>query len=143
MRGVSKDAPTEIQSLLISFEPYPRGNDVLCAINDLCNTSKHALIAFVGAASAHFEITGTSIEGPFELWDAPIWNRTTQDIKYARILSGTNFQHQGKLAFFIALENVEIMRGKPATAALNEMLAEASYIVTMIEDHSKRIGLIE
>ena len=46
----SKNLPADIQTLLRGFQPYDGGNEVLYALNDLCNVSKHALIALTVVA---------------------------------------------------------------------------------------------
>ena len=57
--GRSKDTPTEIQTLLRSFDCYKGGNDVLYSLNELCNASKHGLIMLVAGATYSAEIKGS------------------------------------------------------------------------------------
>ena len=42
--GRAKDLPKEIQSLFCGFQPYRGGDDLLWALNELCNGKKHKII---------------------------------------------------------------------------------------------------
>jgi hypothetical protein len=85
MRGLSKDCPPEIQALLRTFEPYKGGNDLLYMLNDMCNLSKHALIAFIGAANTNVQITGKGWTGPLEVFETAVWDRAKHEIPYLRV----------------------------------------------------------
>jgi hypothetical protein len=142
IRGRSKDLRPEIQTLLRSFDTYKGGNDVLCTLNDLCNDCKHGLIAFIVGATAGFEITGTAFTGPIEFADPLIWDADKNEIVYARVLKGSNFEHKGKLRVYVSIPDVEVMPGAPATAILDRMGSEVDRIVRAIEAECKRLGLL-
>jgi hypothetical protein len=146
MRGVSKDVPAEIQTLLRTFQPYKGGNDLLFILNDLCNLSKHALVAFVAGATAHFEVSGVAspeLAHGVQFYDPPEWDRAKNEVKFARTRLGTKLEHQLKLGVYVALEYREITSTEPATAVFDAMLREVQRIVLAIEAESRRIGLIK
>jgi len=46
--GRSADLPKEIQSLFCGFQPYRGGDDLLWALNELCNGKKHKIVTPIG-----------------------------------------------------------------------------------------------
>jgi hypothetical protein len=79
IKGVSKDCPPEIQALLGRLQPYKGGNDLLFALNDLCNLSKHALIMFIAGATAMGEIQGVGLTGPIQFYDPLVLDRAKNE----------------------------------------------------------------
>jgi hypothetical protein len=144
MRRRSKNIPTEIQTLLRTFQPYKGGDGDLHALNDLCNMSKHALIAFVACATHTGEISGVGKEWDREIgyYKPPVWDRAKNEIPYARVKRSARFDHQIKLKIYISLDYRESTSTEPATAILDAFLREAQRIVLAIEAESRRIGLI-
>jgi len=53
--GRSKDLPKEIQSLFVGFQPFRGGNDLLWALNEMCNADKHKMVLPIGTAVWIFE----------------------------------------------------------------------------------------
>src|SRR5262249_60381494 len=64
--GRSKQLLPEIQTLLRSFNCYEGGNDPLYTLNELCNVSKHALIALMAGVASVGESQG--LYDPFALF---------------------------------------------------------------------------
>jgi hypothetical protein len=147
LRGLAKDAPAEIQALLRTFQPYPGGNGhLLYTLNDMCNLSKHALVAFIAGAAAGGEISG--IGGPglgqgVEFYDPLVMDRAKHEIPYARTLRGLHFDHQIKIRIYPAIEYREITSAEPAADVLAAMGGEAMRIVEAIEAESRKIGLLK
>lgn len=142
IRRRSKNVPAEILTVLRRFKPYEGGNRTLFILNDLCNLSKHALVAFVAGATAYHEIGGLKVGEPFELYD-PVWDREKNEIKYARVKRGADFQHEFRVGVYIALQYREHTSTEPAIEALREMGSEVERIVEAIETESRKIGLLE
>jgi hypothetical protein len=144
MRRRSKNIPPEIQTLLRTFQPYKGGNDDLCALNDLCNLSKHALVAFVACATRSGEIKATGPwTGEIGIYDPPVWDRAKNEIAYARVKRGERFNYNLNLKIYVALEYREFTSAEPATAVLDAFCREAERVVLAIEAESRRIGLIK
>jgi hypothetical protein len=145
MRRRSKNLPPEIQTLLRAFAPYKGGNHDLYDLNDLCNMSKHALIAFVGCITHNIEITGfdrTAWDREVAFFRPPIWNRAENEIPYARVARGANFEHDLQFRLYVSLDYRELTNTEPATAVLDAYCREVHRVVWAIEAESRRIGLI-
>jgi len=142
VRARAKHLPPEIQSLLKSFKPHKGGNDALCTLNDLCNTSKHALVAFVAGATAGFEIQGFGLDRPIELFDPLIWDHERNEIKFARVERGFDFKHNAKLRVFIALQHKEETSPVSAVAIFHAMILETTRVILKIEAECRRLGLV-
>jgi hypothetical protein len=143
MRGLCKDVPSEIQALLKTFEPYKEGNDLLYMLNDMCNLSKHALIAFVGCATASGQIKGAGWTSPVEFYEAHGWDRAKHEIPYARVRRGSHFQHEVDFRIYVSIEHREIITGEPATLVFDAMGREVDAICSAIIAESRKIGLLK
>ena len=58
--GRSKDIPQQIQSLFCGFQPYPGGDDLLWALNEICVTDKHKMLVPIGTAILRY---GANVHG--------------------------------------------------------------------------------
>jgi hypothetical protein len=142
IKGRSKDCPQEIQTLLRSFNAYQGGNDLLYTLNDLANDSKHGLVTFIGGGVFGGEIRGAKPTGGVEIADPPIWDGEKNEIAYARVRKGTDFQHQGKLRVAISIPDTEHLPGLSATGVLDEIGKEVARVVDTIEEECRRIGIL-
>jgi hypothetical protein len=143
VRGRCKDLRPEIQTLLRSFNAYKGGSDLLYTLNDLANDCKHGLVTFIGGAVAGGEVRGTGWSGSgIQFADPPIWDGGKNEIAYARVKLGTNFQHQGKLQFYVAIPDTEHLPGIGVTGILDRIGAEVARVVTEIEVESRKIGIL-
>ena len=144
IRRRSKDIPAQIQALIRTFEPYEAGKgQLLYMLNDMCNLSKHSLIALIGAATTQGKISGTGWIGPVEFYETAVWDRTKQEIPYARVQRGFLFQHEADFKLHVSIEYREIVTGEPATVVLDEMGREVAAVCTLIDRESRRIGLVK
>ena len=145
MRRRSKNIPPEIQALLRGFQPYKGGNEDLYILNDLCNLSKHSLIAFVGCVAGSTEITGIG-DAVWDLdvghYNPPIWDRAKNEIPYAFAKRGARFDHDLNIRLYVSLDYRELTSTEPATTVLDAYCREAQRVVLAIEAESRRIGLI-
>jgi hypothetical protein len=142
IKGVSKDCPPEIQALLGRLKPYRGGNDLLFALNDLCNLSKHALITFIAGATARGKIQGIGLTGPVQFYDPLVLDRTKNEIRYARISKQVHFEHEVDFEIYPTLEHRQYTSAEPAVLVLNAMIREANKAVSEIETECRKIGLI-
>lgn len=143
IRRRSKNLPPEIIALLRTFHPYQGGNEALSMLNDLCNQCKHVLVAFIAHAARDLQITGSGWTAPVQFYDPPTWDRAKNEIKYARVPRGAQFQHQASLKVFVAIEYRDVASPHAATAVLNAMHREVQRVVGAIEAESRRIGLLK
>lgn len=140
IKGRCKDIPPEIVALFRSFTPYKGGNDLIWALNNACNTSKHGIILPVGMATSGMHINHMVISGSGSI-PAPVWNSEKNEIVFATTGPDTNFQYDLNISFFVAFGEVEGIGGQPAVPILNAIACEVNRIVVDIETEAKRIGL--
>jgi hypothetical protein len=143
IKGRSKDLTTEIKARLRLFNCYEGGNDLLYALNNLANLSKHALIAFVAGSTLDFQITGGA--GPFSLVgiqmnNAIRWDAAKNEIVYARAKKGSHFEHQIKFTAFVAIQEKELTSAEPAVDILRAMLGEVCAVTTGLDAECTRLG---
>jgi hypothetical protein len=143
IKGLSKDCPPEIQTLLARLKPYKGGNDLLYILNDMCNLSKHALVTFMTNASAGGEIRGLGLTGPLQFYDPLILDPMKNEIPYARVPITTHFDHDVDFAIYPSLDYRGDASAEPAILILQMMIKEADDAVTAIESECRRIGLIK
>jgi hypothetical protein len=141
-RGTCKDLPNEIVDLIRSFKPYKGGNDLLWALNKLCNTNKHASICPVAVLSGgvhfnqgHFTGGGPSISAHF-------WNRTKNEMELFRVRPGTTYNVNFQFSAFVAFRDVEFVDGAPVLAVLNEFVRIVEGVVMALEAETRRLGLV-
>jgi hypothetical protein len=142
IKGSSKDCPPEIQALMNMFKPYDGGNGLLCILNDMCNLSKHALVAFLAGAFVAGEIKGTAFDGPIEFIDPLILDPVKNEIPYMRVLNSADPQHEIEVTPYPSLDYRGFPSQDPAVNVLNSMIEHAYGIVTAIEAECRRIELI-
>jgi hypothetical protein len=147
VRGRSKDLRPEIQTLLRGFNAYKGGNDLLYTLNDLANDCKHGLIAFIGGAVADYEINADlTMSGigndPVEIADPVIWDGEKNEIVYARVRKGTNFDHHGKLRVYVALSEMGTSANVSASTLLDDIGREVARVVDEIEGECRRISIL-
>jgi hypothetical protein len=144
IRGRSKDLTPEIQAFLRTLECYQGGNGAgIYTLNDLCNLSKHALIAFIVGQAINIEIRGTGWTGPVQFIEQFVWERSKNEIKYARVPRGTQFQHHVTLSVFVAIEHKKGRSPISATEVLKILIEDAGEAVIAIERECRRLGYIK
>ena len=129
-----------------SFNPYKGGNDLVWALNRLCNTSKHRLLTPVGIASGGISVkhmtlssgpTGSGVAIP-----APVWDGEKNEMVFARVGVGSKLDYNLNFRFFVAFGDVEPVRGEPAVPILSTTATEIERIVLAIEAETRRLGLV-
>lgn len=140
IKGRCKNVPPDIISLFRSFNPYKGGNDLIWALNNACNTSKHGIIVPVGMSTAGMHINHMVISGSGSI-PMPIWNSEKNEIVFATTGPDTQFQYDLNVSFFVAFGEVDGIGGQPAIPVLHAIASEVNRIVLAIEMEAKRIGL--
>lgn len=140
--GRSKDVPPEIQSLFFGFQPYFGGDDLLCALNELCNTAKHkiAVPAGIGHIRRSAAVGGT---GFFEMPDPHVWDSTKNEMVLVTFGPGAEFDYQFNFGLFVAVGEVKIVGGQDLFKTLWKLGAKVHRILEAIEADAKRIGIIK
>lgn len=142
VKGRCKDLPEEIIELIRTLKPYKGGNNLLWALNELCNTNKHSFISPVAMASGGTYVKRiTMLSGGFDL-PRHIWNRTKNEMELLRVQPGTTIDFDFTIATFVAIHDVEVVDGQPVVAVFNELGRMVEGIVMTIEAESRRLGLV-
>lgn len=137
----SKDIPKEIFDVMVSAKPYKGGNDLLWALNKLCNTNKHEIIIPMGMASGGFVMaSGTPMKGPLKI-SAPRWDSAKNEMEYMRIGPTLEANINCQFIFYIAIGKIEIMEGQTALIVLNATAGEVERVLMTIEGEARRIGV--
>jgi hypothetical protein len=131
--------PKEIRPVLMSFKPYPAGNDLLVGLNRIRNPNTHRVIVPVGFATLGNQLTVSSglIKGGmigYSRWDA-----TKNEIEFMRLSPGSHMHFSVTVSFDVTFGDVEFFKGKPLVGTLTDIAAEVGRIVGSIEAETVRI----
>ncbi len=132
--------PRELHPVLMSFKPYPGGNNLVIDLNRMRNPNTHRVIVPIGNASLGSEITNPvgKIVSPAELGYCK-WDPLKDEVEYMRLGIGSEFKHDAKVAFDVTFADPSIMEGQPIVPALRAIHAEVNRIILGIEAETARI----
>lgn len=163
-RGRCKDLPSEILGLFRSFRPYRGGNDILWALNKLCNAKKHcALVPFnlgranIGAMEVAKLAPVFRPDGMVDVtWNVkthgftggmsvknPDWNADKYEITLAKIPREIGRNYKANVDLNVAIDGVDTQQGKPAVGLLNDMMRVIDGILAATETECRRLGFIK
>lgn len=140
----SKEIPGEIFSLMESFKPYRGGDDLLWALNKLCNTHKHRIlmpIAMTTGGARLGEIGWDNAKGG-KINLVPIWDSAKNEMEIARMPHGAHLKYKMQLAHSISFGEIDAVKGLPAASVLRALILKVDGILMAIEAEARRIGLI-
>jgi hypothetical protein len=129
-------------SFFCAFKPYQGGDDLLWALNKLCNASKHRLINPVGTGLSSIAGPIGIAGGRFRLFDPPVWNRKNNELLIAVLGEGTQLKYKLKLSFTVVFGEVHGVEGNQVSGALRDLIAKVTKIVNETETECKRLGLV-
>jgi hypothetical protein len=146
--GKSKDIPKAVFDVMVASRPYKGGNDLLWALNKLCNTNKHEIVTPVATASAGFRGKNVTYHKPATpgatlTFKPLIWDSAKNEMEYARFEGGGALEGEFQFSFFIAMGKIETIGGLPALDVLNAIAGEVERILAAIEGEARRIGLFK
>ena len=132
IKGRCKDIPPDIITLCRSFNPYKGGNDLIFALNRLCNANKHRMIVPVGIANNRTHFKHMIISGPASI-PCPTWDREKNEIVFARTAPNTKLQYNINFSFFVAFGESDIVGGQPVIPVLRKIAEEVNRVVLAIQ----------
>lgn len=141
VKGRCKNLPPEIVNLISSFKPYKGGNDLLWALNELCNTDKHGIISPVALNTSSVHYKSMVFHTGFRGLGFPIWDRTKNEMELYRLAKGGTAETDFNITHYIAICNVEFVDGQPSEAVLGEFVRIVEGIVLALEAETARLGL--
>ena len=139
-----KPLPDEIKTLFASYEPYAEGSDLLWAINELANTSKHADIVHVGFRSGvalPYLETSDNVHLPIEIMEG-IRDSAENEIVFAKTQLGLKWKYRLQMAFGISFGRIQRIEGKEVYPNLGAMVEAVTIIVNETEAKCQSIGLL-
>lgn len=165
--GCCKDLPSEIIALFRRCNAYKGGNDVLWALNELCNTKKHLSLVPLAAARAILKIIptaehelaskfatpeqiakGASPAGFYGLAGGSVtpkntgWNPSKNELLLLRTDPKKNVNYDANVSLTVSIEGIDILRRKPAVSVLKQMLDAVAAVGEATEGECRRLGLI-
>jgi hypothetical protein len=141
IKGRCKDIPSDIITLCRSFNTYKGGNDLIFALNRLCNVNKHRLIIPVGLANAGTHYKHLVASGGISIPN-PVWDRGKNEIIFAKTAPDTKLQYDINFSFFIAFGESDIVEGQPVVPILRNIAKEVLKIVLAIQSASKHNKIV-
>jgi hypothetical protein len=139
-----KDFPDEITRLFGSFEPYGAADNLLFAINELCNASKHKIIvpaaSAVGVNLPYIEMVG-GVQ-PLIISDGFFFDSEKNEITFAIAEQGVQLKYCAKFGFGIAFGEVGPLKNHSVAIELGGMIRAVTMIIDETEAESRRIGLL-
>lgn len=138
-----KNFPKEITGLWSSYEPYGRTDNLLFAINEICNTSKHKIIVPVlnktGIVFPYIEASGGT--RPLTIFEGA--NDTEEDeITYAIAERGLKWKHHVNIAIGIAFGDVGEAANREVKPNLDGMIRCVTTIADGTEAECRKLGLL-
>jgi len=141
LNGRCGHLPKDIFNLVGTFEPYKGGNNLLWALNELCNTNKHGILRPVVMGTYSLMAEGTSQGSGLKIFQRPQWDRAKNEMILAEAPISAKFAMKYDYSFGIGFSDIEFINGKPVITTLNKFLSEVKGIVMAIEAEAQRIGL--
>jgi hypothetical protein len=140
--SVCKKFPQEIYTLFEGFKPYQGGDDLLWALNELCNGSKHRIITAFGMATGPLDIEHFEATGPHFI---PLgeWDSDKEELIYAATAPGVQTKYKVHVAFDVTFREVEVVKGKQVVGILDALIRKVSGIVDATQAECKRIGVLK
>src|SRR5438270_9872527 len=137
-----KGFPKEITRLWEGYEPFGRTDNLLFALNELCNTSKHRIIVPVGSKAGISIPLIETIGGtrPLTIFEG-LWDTTENEITYAITERGLKWKHHVQIAVGIFFGDVGEIAGREVEPNLRAMIASVTTIVDETEAECQRLGL--
>jgi len=139
LNSACKDFPDEIKTLFANFQPYSGGDDLLWALNELCNPSKHRFITphiFVKAAmTTRYAVTAG------ESFISLRWDGDKNEMVIGGVKPGCQFNYNFDITFDVAFDEVEVVKSQPVSGILDALLSKVKGIVDATEAEGNRIGL--
>ncbi len=146
VKGRCKALPKEIVDLIRGFKPYKGGDDLLWALNEVCNTNKHGILAPVAACTSvvrfkKIDFVPSGVGAGFAL-QLPVWDRAKNEMVLFLSDKRSTVEADVDFSAHIVFCDIEIVDGQPAEAVLKDFFNIANRIVMTIEAEAKRIGLV-
>lgn len=139
--GRSKDIHPQIQSLFCGFQPYPEGDTLLWALNQIAIADKHKMLIPIGAAivSNGVNVRGT---GFFSMPEPLVWDRTKNEMELLTLGPGAEFRYDLHFNTSVAF-NLEPVDGESVVTVIYALGQRVQSILMAIGAEARRIGIFK
>ena len=139
--GRAKDVPHQIQSLFCGFQPYLRGDDLLWALNEICNGDKHKMLTPIGVGTFRTRgfLQGT---GFVSMPSSHVWNRDKNEMEVFTARTDAKLDYNFDFSLFIAFNDIQIVEGEPVLRVLETLFHKVERILLGIEAECRRLKII-
>lgn len=140
----SKQIHPAIFDLMVACKPYKGGNDLLWALNKVCNAHKHEIVtpmaSYVSGLSLdHFHLKGAVRGFGFP----PRWDSAKNELQLGRFTRDSYINYDMKFACYIGIAKIDFLASRPALAVIKDLINIVDGIVSAIEAETRRLGLIK
>lgn len=133
--GKSKEIPDDVFAVMLSFRPFKGGNDLLWALNRLCNRQKHEMLTPMGIYVGESQMNYSSGQGTIS-WDLPLrWNIEKEEMLLARLTHGTPFNFEVRVHTCVTFAKLEVLAGRPADGVMENLV----HLVSSIGDAVQKV----
>ncbi len=138
-----KDLPAEILAMFERLNAYEGGNNILWAVNELCNTTKHARLVPIGIGKIEMSFPAAITEAVPITVSSTAYNAQTNQIELARLRPDAQRGTNTKISFSIVLEHpTRAINGRQPVGLLTHMVNEVERVLMGTEAECRCIGLI-
>lgn len=140
--GMSREIPKRIFDVMIRFQPYKGGNDLLWAMNKLCNTNKHRILVPMAVATK-----GVSGRISIDARNSVVmintrewrWDHSKNEMILGRGREGADFQYDLKFSYLVSFADIDVVIDKPATDILHTLVDITGNILTALEAEGRTL----
>lgn len=131
----------EIRTLFAAFKPYKGGNSSFWALNELCNTKKHARLIPATLGNFVIEFTASTIETPS--FGPPFFDAEKNQVILGKIAPNPDRGTNTKITYAIVFDHPsEIINRQNPVAFLDTARCEVERVLMATEMECRRVGLI-
>lgn len=145
INSACKGLPKQITDLWETYEPFGTANNLVFAINELCNASKHRIIVPVankaGINFPFIEVMGGATR-PLTIFSGGEWESNKNEITYAITERELKWKHHVQIAVGICFGDVGEIAGYEVEPNLRKMIQSVTTIVDETEIECRKLGLL-
>jgi hypothetical protein len=140
-KGGSHDLPEEIFDVMVSFQPYKRGNTLLWAVNQLANANKHAVVVPIVMTNGFLVVNRGPGLVTHRKGGVIEWDPVKQEMELFATLPGYGPNYQLDFTAYIIIGDIEGLERIPAVDAHHRMSIDVTRAVGAIRDKAREIGV--
>ena len=142
--GMSAEIPPAIFAVMASFQPYPSGNALLWALNEIANTHKHRIIKPFGSLNVATQLDGTIRTRQHPAVLTMKWDGEKNEIEVLRVAKGgsVRLNIQMQITTAIVFDKIPVVEGKKVSATLETQCGIVSDVINAVEAKARETGLL-